>query len=188
MRPSERIVFLVLLERSDNTDCTIPAYMTPSLPQLADATGYTVSTAKEALTHLEKHAWMTRARGPGGRGRKSGYQLTAGRECDAPNPSACIRLPKQADGSAPLTKKQADGSAQKQADGATENSRSDNVSDVGHRRGRVEVGPALCAVCQLPMDPVLPKAGFTTHPCCDPNEVSPDWPPATAGPLLRAVR
>jgi Helix-turn-helix domain len=30
-----------------------------------------------------------------------------------------------------------------------------------------------CSVCQLPMDPVLPAAGFTTHPCCDPDEVSP---------------
>jgi hypothetical protein len=37
-------------------------------------------------------------------------------------------------------------------------------------------GLALCALCQTPMDPVLPAAGFTTHPCCDPDEVSPLWP------------
>ena len=27
-----------------------------------------------------------------------------------------------------------------------------------------------CAVCQNPMDPVLPALGYRTHPCCDPDE------------------
>jgi hypothetical protein len=29
------------------------------------------------------------------------------------------------------------------------------------------------------MDPVLSACGFTTHPCCDPDEESPSWPPLT---------
>jgi DNA-binding MarR family transcriptional regulator len=70
MRPSERIVFLILLERSDNADCSVPTFLTPSLRQLADAAGYSVSTTTEALTHLEKHRWIARTRSKGGQGRK----------------------------------------------------------------------------------------------------------------------
>jgi hypothetical protein len=176
MRPSERIVFLILLERSDNTDCSVPAWITPSLAQLADAAGCTVSTTAEALSHLEKHGWLTRARSKGGRGQKSGYQLTAGQPCGAASPASCLRPPKQSDGSDSLTEKQSDGSEQKQSDGSWSNRRSNAVSDVGHRRGRVKKDPALCLVCHLVMDPVLPPAGFSTHPCCDPYEVSPLWP------------
>jgi hypothetical protein len=139
MRPSERIVFLILLERSDNADCTIPAFMTPSLAQLADATGYSMSATKEAIVHLERHGWLTRTRG-GGRGHKSGYQLTDGHECQAGSPAACLRPPKQADGSAPFPEKQADGSAQKQADEPSRNGRSGPVSHVGINEGGISKG------------------------------------------------
>ncbi len=62
------------------------------------------------------------------------------------------------------------------------------VNSVEPSRARKESGKeggartnalALCTVCQTPMDPVLPANGFTTHPCCDPAEVSPLWPPVT---------
>lgn len=143
MRPSERIVFLILLERSDNADCSVPAFMTPSLAQLADATGYSVSATKEALTHLGRHGWVARTRG-GGRGHKSGYQLAEGHECHAATPAGCLRPPKQADESAPLTRKQADGSAQKQADEHSQNGRSDPVSHEGISEGeRVRKDPPL---------------------------------------------
>lgn len=137
MRPSERIVFLILLERSDNADCSVPGWRTPSLDQLADETRYTISATKEALAHLEKHGWLIRQRSAGGRGRKSAYQLSAGQPCTSPTPAACLRPRKQADGSARIAEKQADGSAQKQADEPTRNGRSDPVSDQGLRRGRV---------------------------------------------------
>ena len=29
--------------------------------------------------------------------------------------------------------------------------------------------PALCIICRTPMDPVLPKLGYRTHPCCGPD-------------------
>ena len=55
---------------------------------------------------------------------------------------------------------------------------------------------ALCRVCKVPMDPVLPANGYMTHPCCDPDEVSRTWPdpgqeprppsPASAEPVLIA--
>ena len=187
MRPSERIVFLTLLERSDNGDCSIPAFVTPSIAQLADATGYTASAATEALRHLEKHGWVIRQRSPGGRGHKSAYQLGAGNTCEADSPAACLRPPKQSDGSDGLAQKQSDGSYKKLSDEPTHNRRPNAVSGVGHRRGEVKEGPtakqaehseglALCRICQLAMDPVLPANGFTTHPCCDPDEISPMWP------------
>ena len=28
----------------------------------------------------------------------------------------------------------------------------------------------FCAVCRKALDPVLPAAGYRTHPCCDPDE------------------
>jgi hypothetical protein len=38
-----------------------------------------------------------------------------------------------------------------------------------------------CARCRRRLDPVLTGAGFRTHPCCWPGEVSALWPPETAG-------
>ena len=40
-------------------------------------------------------------------------------------------------------------------------------------------GTSPCACCGLPLDPVLTRAGFETHPCCSPDEVSAAWPPLT---------
>ncbi len=41
--------------------------------------------------------------------------------------------------------------------------------------------------CPLVLDPILVTAGFMTHPCCDPGEVSELWPPETAGVLRGRV-
>lgn len=38
-----------------------------------------------------------------------------------------------------------------------------------------------CPLCGDPIDRALRDAGFTTHPVCDPREVSAQWPPETAG-------
>jgi helix-turn-helix protein len=138
MRPSEKIVWLILLERSDNANCTVPAFMTPSLAQLSDAVGYSRSTTAEALAHLERHGWIYRERSKGGRGHKTGYRLTAGEPCEA----GCLESLKQSDGPDCLPEKQSDGPDQKQSDLTSPNPRSDPVSDVGHRRGRVKEGTA----------------------------------------------
>ena len=34
-----------------------------------------------------------------------------------------------------------------------------------------------CAACRLKLDPILPLEGYTTHPCCDPQEISAQWEP-----------
>jgi DNA-binding MarR family transcriptional regulator len=81
MRLSEKAVFYALLERADNNDCSIPAYMTPSLDQLAEAVGGGTSTVCRALDHLEHHGWLTRNRSKGGRTHKTTYQLLDGFEC-----------------------------------------------------------------------------------------------------------
>lgn len=78
---SERAVFYVLLERSDNADCSIPAHMTPSLAQLAEACCCSKSAVALALNHLEWHGWLIRTRSKGGRGRKSAYRLSEGFAC-----------------------------------------------------------------------------------------------------------
>ena len=135
MRPSERIVFLILLERSDNADCTIPAFMTLSLAELADSAGYTISAAAEALTHLERHGWLTRTRSKGGKGHKTSYRLAAGGQCAATSPAVCLRPPKQSGGAECLASKQSDGADLKQSDEPSENRRSVPVSDEGINEG-----------------------------------------------------
>jgi hypothetical protein len=80
MRLSERAVFYALLERSDNGDCTIPAHMTPSLLQLAEACCCSKSTVQLAVDHLAWHGWLHRERQPG-RGHKTAYQLLEGFPC-----------------------------------------------------------------------------------------------------------
>lgn len=47
-------------------------------------------------------------------------------------------------------------------------------------------GLKLCWVCARAMDPVLHDAGFASHPCCDPAEVSDMFPPETEPAWFRA--
>lgn len=140
MRLSERAVFYALLERSDNADCSIPAHMTPSLIQLAEACCCSPSTVKLALAHLEAHGWIERKRiSRPGRGHKTTYQLDHGWLC---TPTCEYRQPRQkgAD-SRPLSReKGADSRPEKEADSHLENRRSDPVSPEGLRGGKVREG------------------------------------------------
>jgi hypothetical protein len=74
LQPSERLVFLTLLEHADNSDCAIPERMTPTLAQLGDWTALDRRTVQRSIQHLDQHKWL--AREPGrGRGHRSGYRL-----------------------------------------------------------------------------------------------------------------
>ena len=107
--------------------------------------------------------------------------------------------PKRSDSRTVYEEKRSDSRTQKRSDWHPQTRSSDRVSDEGIGEGGDREGSALterrvcdvsapqraidvthssrlCAVCQLVMDPVLPAAGFTTHPCCDPHETSPLWP------------
>ena len=129
MRLSERAVFYVLLERSDNADCSIPAYMTPSLAQLADACCCSKSTAVLALNHLEHHGWIQREPTAGGRGRKSSYQLDHGWLCPG---STCS---KRSDNRTVSAQKRSDSRTGKRSDSHPQKRRSDTVSDEGNAAG-----------------------------------------------------
>ena len=170
MRLSERAVFLALLERSDNADCSIPAYMTPSLVVLAETCCCAKSTAAAALDHLERHGWLTRKRSKGGQGHKTAYQLGEGLPC----PPDCS---KRSDSRTVHESRRSDSRTPERSDSHPENRRSDHVSDVGLSEGEDRQGSALklCLICLLPMDPVLPASGYQTHPCCDPTETSSMW-------------
>ena len=137
MRMSERAIFYALLERSDNGDCSIPAFMTPSLVDLAEACCCSESTVKLALNHLEWHGWITRKRSKGGRSRKTAYQLAEGFTC----PPDCR---KRADSRPVYEEKRADSRPPKQADSHPENRRSDPVSDVGIGEGEDRERERLC--------------------------------------------
>lgn len=60
LRPNERLVMLVLLDRANNDDCTIPHWLAPSLAAVEHDTGLAHSTVITALAHLEKHGWLRR--------------------------------------------------------------------------------------------------------------------------------
>jgi hypothetical protein len=136
MRLSERAVFYALLERSDNGDCSIPAHMTPSLVQLAEACCCSKSTVALALNHLEWHG-ITRKRSKGGRSRKTAYQLADGFTC----PPDCQ---KQAGYRSVSEHKQAGSRTPKWSDSHPETRRSDPVSDVGIGEGEDRGGEPLC--------------------------------------------
>jgi hypothetical protein len=131
MRPSERLVFFVLLERANNDDCAVPDFMTPSLVQLADDTGLSKKTVRAGLNHLESHGWVHRARSAGGRGHKTGYRLDHGCECDCP---------KQEPQSPFSSEKQGTERPQKQGTSIPQNGRSAFVPHVGSTEGRTKEG------------------------------------------------
>ena len=137
MRLSERAVFYALLERSDNGDCSIPAHMTPSLVQLAEACCCSRSAVKLALNHLEWHGWLIRTRSKGGRGRKSAYRLAEGFTCPPDCRKRAAQWPVYGE-------KQATERPEKQANSHPENRRSEPVSDVGIGEGRNREGEPLC--------------------------------------------
>jgi len=137
MRMSERAVFYVLLERSDNGDCSIPAHMTPSLVQLAEACCCSKSTVALALSHLEWHGWITRKRSKGGQGYKTAYRLDEGFTC----PPDCS---KRSDSRTVHEQKQADSRTVKRSDSCLGNRRSDPVSDVGIGEGGKGEGESSC--------------------------------------------
>jgi hypothetical protein len=139
MRLSERAVFLALLERSDNADCSIPVQWAPSVAQLAGMCCCSASTVKLALGHLERHKWLIRDSKPNaGRGHKASYRLADGVLCDCP-PDA----KKRADSRPFYDEKRADSRPSKRADSHRENSRSAAVSNGGHRREKVQEGTAV---------------------------------------------
>jgi hypothetical protein len=147
MRPAEKVVFLILLERSDNTDCTVPDFMTPSTKDLADMCGYTAWWTRGAITHLEKHGWIIRGHTRGGRGHKSTYQLAAGKPCDClpkqASPPTRPEPPKQATPLAPFSAERGYSTSPERGYFVSGNGRSGPVSDEGHRRGRGKEGAAL---------------------------------------------
>jgi MarR family len=137
MRLSERAVFYALLERSDNGDCSIPAHMTPSLVQLADACCCSKSTVARALDHLEWHGWITRKRSKGGQGHKTAYQLADGFAC----PPDCS---KRSDSRTVHGGKRSGYRTPKRSDSHPGNRRSGPVFDVGIGEGGKGEGEPLC--------------------------------------------
>jgi hypothetical protein len=181
MRLSERAVFLALLERSDNADCAIPAHMTPSLVQLAEACCCSVSAVKLALDHLDRHGWLIRKRTRGGRGHKTTYQLDHGWPCPLTCEKRATQKPVSGD-------KQATQKPEKQAKTYSYPRRSGPVSDEGIREGEVREGTWE----------ELPRLGASPEPCrADPDQqwldahpfdAMGDWPPGSHGEDANRVR
>jgi hypothetical protein len=157
MQMSERVVFYVLLERADNADCTVPAFMTPSLAQLAEDCSCSKASVATALRHLEHHGWVERNRSKGGRGHKTAYRLSDGFPCGPgcdywrPSPqtgkqshprSHPITPPKRSNEQTVSPPKQSNEQTEKRSNEVTQTPRSDPVSGEGLVKGEGKEGSA----------------------------------------------
>lgn len=58
------------------------------------------------------------------------------------------------------------------------------------RRAKAAAETGRCWLCPVPLHPVLIEAGYSSHPACDPAEISPLWVPgkmAGEGPRWMAI-
>lgn len=157
-------VFFTLLDRADFGTATLRDSWQPrSLADLARWSQVSVATVKRALAELEGREWIVRQRdGQTGRGHRTTYALTLGFGWPEPK--------KVAQPEPVLEEKVAHGDDQKWlTDRHVTPAQPANDAGRAVRRG-VEGKAALCTVCGTRLDPVLPAAGYRTHPCCDPDE------------------
>ena len=192
MRLSERAVFYALLERSDNADCSIPANMTPSLVQLAEACCCSKSSVALALNHLEEHGWIIRKRtgkgstGKPGRGYKTTYQLDHGWLCS----SGCKhrhRPEKESDSRTLSREKGSDSRTVKGSDSPLKTRRSDPVSDEGIAAGRERGGKREESRSEATPETCWPdpdQQWLGAHPA----DAMGAWPPGSVGEDANQVR
>ena len=82
LRPNEKLVMMVLLDRADNDDCAIPVWRSPSLLAVEHDTSLAHSTVVKTVAHLEMHGWLERSgqkRGQVSKTKGSGRGHTATR-------------------------------------------------------------------------------------------------------------
>ena len=171
-------IYRTLLRRVDWKVAVIPDRFQPrSLKELAAWARTSKANLALGLNHLERHGWIERYRnisdrGIGGRGRGTRYGLQVGRDCDCAKGSD----PEPDKGSEAKTVPLGEGSKNPYVKGPEDLNVSAGQGHVsaeeGRDEGELEEGPSLtaCRVCLTPMDPVLPRLGYTTHPCCDPDD------------------
>ena len=176
-------IFMALFTRAEWKTAVIPNRFQPrSAAELAQWCGLSQATTLRGLTGLEHHGWIQRTRTPGGgRGHGTTYQPTAGRDYPASTRSEPAtgaertrkwrqRL-RQIDVTPGPDLRQID-----VTDYVTKRHTSAGQAPVSAKEGRDEgevvedTSLTACRVCLTPMDPVLPRLGYTTHPCCDPDD------------------
>jgi hypothetical protein len=180
----DKDIWLTLFDRIEWKTAVIPDRFQPrSAAELAQWCGLSQATTLRGLTGLEHHGWVQRNRAfIRGRGHATTYQPTAGRDYPA---SAARCEPKTG---AERTRKWREKLRQIDVTPGPEIRQIDVTEYVSQRHtspgqapvpakrvrdeGEVEEGPSLtaCRVCLTPMDPVLPRLGYATHPCCDPDD------------------
>jgi hypothetical protein len=176
---SDKSVFRFLLDRANYGTAEMLDRFTPSQASIARQTSHSLRQVKYAIDHLRRHGWI-KTEGATGPGRKLSYTLASGAGCD------CTGRVHESERVQPETVTGATFGHRSGATNGCNAAAQSVVSTERQREGRVGRKPerdlALCAVCETAMDPVLPAAGFTTHPCCDPDEVSLLWPPLEEPP------
>jgi hypothetical protein len=183
---SEKAVMLCLLSRSNNHDCIVPTWRTPTESQLAADASVSLSRLKDLLRHLARHRWLAVKSGRGRprldpkadtKSRKNSYHclpaepLPCGPDCPGIDRK---RTQKKGAPAHPMTQKK--GAPAHPEKGAPMSEFSQVSPENAPRESPRGMGAggtaaALCAVCHIPMHPAVAAGGFRTHPCCDPTEV-----------------
>lgn len=113
---SERVVYLILLERSDNDDCKIPPRMAPRIAAIAHRGGMSTRSVRRALSHLMYHGFLiySPGRGRGHLGvftlapREPPHQPDATCQCLKADSSVPLPVARKGDSSVPLPARKGD--------------------------------------------------------------------------------
>jgi hypothetical protein len=179
-------IFMALFARAEwKTAVLRDRYQPRSLDELAAWCGSSHNTVTRGLADLTLHGWITRTprKSPGRQGAAISYQLQHGHDCD------CRAARKPAMTGAERTRLWRTGIQRQngvtkpgiQRQNAVTYDATDRHTPAGQapvsaKRVRDEeelvedTSLTACRVCLTPMDPVLPRLGYTTHPCCDPDD------------------
>jgi hypothetical protein len=175
----DKYVYRALLDRADNVSADGQTLRIPDNLQPAGQDdrmfGVSRRNVQRALEHLKLHGWVTWVlKSQGSQGRPPcNYTLLVGSDCD------CDRTVRRQDGAqqeaskapgkAPGTR-ELSASVKRQTAGQAGFSLKGNEGREGEGcPGKPELLPD-CAICHTPMNPVLPRTGYRTHPSCDPDE------------------
>ncbi len=179
---SDKAVLRRLLDRADYGTAELPEKFAPKQADIARKASITPRQVRRSLRHAERHGWVT-VGGATGRGHRLTYRLDIGGQCGCSGrvheQKADTEHRKGGHG-VPLKADTKGGHAAGQGTVPTERQREGRVG----RKPEPQLAP--CSVCKTPMDPVLSANGYRTHPCCDPDEISPHWPPGTIGAAINA--
>lgn len=160
---AETLTMMMLLRRAHNDTLAVPAWRTPTLPQLAAEVRVSVRHQRRLLIHLSRHEWAKVISGRG-RGHKSTYSLLPGGV--VPGPCDCS---KRGHGNPLLRREKGTwGAPEKGTSARTKAQASNGIAPRGHQGERVKGEALACELCGGPISALrFAQAGPRCSRCAD---------------------